>query len=674
MSRRSVQATLLALLTTAVVSSSAPGGSLYGREFITNNGLQTSYDYIIVGGGLAGLVTASRLTEDSDVSVLVLEAGLSGDAAASRINSPAGAYYASIVNSEYDWQHVTAPQTHMNNRAVGWPRGKTLGGSTAMNAMYLVRPAKEEMDAWEALINPDDKNAKGYGTWNWETMFSYMKRAENFTAPRPDISSVIDIKYDASTHGSGGPMEISYPAVFINTVANWTRALAAAGIPEQASPNGGVTMGGFIAPSSINPANLTRSYARSAYIDNLAPRPNLHILAENSALRIVFAETKDGAGDMIAKAVEFAKSADVGRVTVGARKEVLLAGGPVGSPKVLMHSGVGPKDMLDAAGVQVKLDLPGVGQHLQDHMTAGVEYKAVSETAGDLAATNSDFAKSPEFLSCINDAVAFSNITSLFGEAGAAGFKTAITNELANLTALVPSTNAEVIAGQKALYELNLAKFYDNTAQMEFLMSIITPGIVGIQAAMQHPYSVGRLYINSSNPFDEPVIDPNYFSHFADLTLLRQGIRLTRAIGAAYGPSLGEELSPGPAIQSDEQLDAWLLDRAGTQYHPTGSCAMLPRTLGGVVDSSLRVYGLANVRVVDSSVFPFEFAAHLASATYGVAEQAAVLIKTESFTVPASAAYDQSSSGGKSGASSLSAPSYALAFLAALAAALLSIS
>lgn len=160
---------------------------------------------------------------------------------------------------------------------------------------------------------------------------------------------------------------------FINTVANWTQALAAAGIPEQASPNGGVTMGGFIAPSSINPTNLTRSYARSAYIDNLPPRPNLHILAENSALRIIFAENKDGSGNIVAKAVEFAKSADIGRVTVGARKEVLLAGGPVGSPKVLMHSGVGPKDVLDTAGVQVKLDLPGVGQHLQDHMVS-IEY------------------------------------------------------------------------------------------------------------------------------------------------------------------------------------------------------------------------------------------------------------------------------------------------------------
>lgn len=184
-------------------------------------------------------------------------------------------------------------------------------------------------------------------------------------------------------------------------------------------------------------------------------------------------------------------------------------------------------------------------------------------------------------------------------------------------------------------------------------MSIITPGVVGIQAAMQHPFrwiylrlwtgfcdmltssysSLGRLYINSSNPFDEPVIDPNYFSHFAgkssqssfpfiliydpsDTTLLRQGIRLTRAIGAAYGASLGEELSPGPDIQSDEQLDAWLLDRAGTQYHPTGSCSMLPKNLGGVVDASLRVYGLANVRVIDSSVFPFEFAAHVCQTVF----------------------------------------------------------
>ncbi|KDR81161.1 hypothetical protein GALMADRAFT_1122939 [Galerina marginata CBS 339.88] len=643
------------LITLAILT--APGQSnaqsppdlqrLHSRGVITSEtDIQTSYDYIIAGGGLAGLVLASRLSEDSSVSVLVLEAGKSGDEIAERINTPAGTYYSSMVGTEYDWQHGTVPQPNLNDQTIGWPRGKVLGGSSAMNAMYLVRPSSIEMDAWQSLLSPTNDGASG-GNWGWESMYGFMKKAENFTPPTSVVQELVNISYDASTHGSGGSMQLSYPAVMINTTALWLPSLALAGIPSLSSPNGGTTLGGFIAPSSINPTNYTRSYSRSAYIDSLPPRSNLDILAEATVTRVVLSDVADAAGAYHATGVEFARSTDAASsqlrtTTVKVRKEVLLAGGALGSPKMLMHSGVGPRDVLEAAGVDVKVELPGVGQHLQDHLTAGVVWETPYETAGDIKASNSDFSNTPEFLSSINDAVAFVNLTALFPSPSSASaeFQAQILSALAESAAkLVPSRYPEVVEGYKAIYETTANTFLSDSgvAQVEMLMSVVSPGRVVVQAALQHPFSQGRAYINSSNPFDPILIDPQYFSHFADQIILRQGIKLVRSLSATFGSSLGAEITPGPNVQSDAEIEAWLVrgeGGAGTQYHPTGSCAMLPKEKAGVVAPDLRVYGLVNVRVVDASVFPFEFAAHLASATYGVAEQAAALIKAKSYTVP----------------------------------------
>ncbi|KAJ3513799.1 hypothetical protein NLJ89_g2751 [Agrocybe chaxingu] len=611
---------------------------LVARGIISDSELQSSYDYVIAGGGLAGLVIASRLTEDPQP-----------------LHPPAGTYYTSIVGTDYDWKHVTEPQPDLNNRVVGWPRGKILGGSSAMNAMYLVRPAREEMDAWQEIIAPNGDSAAA-ARWGWDNMFENMKKSENFTAPTQEVLSVVDIKFDASTHGSGGPMQISYPAIQINIQANWTSSLAAAGVAELPNPNGGVTLGGFITPSSINPTNWTRSYSRSAYIDPHIARSNLHILPEATVVRVVLSDDTDRSGNYYAQAVEFARDAESPRQTVGVRREAVLAGGALGSPKILMHSGVGPRDVLEPSSVSVKVELPGVGQHLQDHMTAGVVWETPFETAGNIHDSNSDFARSAEFMSFINDAIAFANISALFNGPGTEFQQEIIAATDDSVQNLVPSTSSEVRAGYRAIYELTANRFFPDVAQLEMLMSVISPGVVSIQSAIQHPYSQGRAYINSSNPFDPIVIDPQYYSHFADLVLMRQGVKLVRQVGIAFGETFGTETSPGPEVQTDEQLDEWLVNSAAsTQFHPTGSCAMLPQNLGGVVDANLRVYGLANVRVADSAVFPFEFAAHLASATFGVAEQASELLRQDFYTVPSS------------GASSGKIPALSLSFSIAIA-------
>ncbi|TFK37399.1 GMC oxidoreductase [Crucibulum laeve] len=595
---------------------------LRARSIVPASELRDMYDFVIAGGGLAGLVLASRLSEDSDRSVLVLEAGASGDEVANQINTPAGAYYTSIVGTDYDWKHETVPQTNMGGKVIGWPRGKVLGGSSAMNAMYLVRPDSSELDAWGALAGDD--------TWSWDKMFEAMKKSETFTPPLEAVRETGNIQWDAEAYGSEGPMHVSYPGVMIQLVGNWTSTLATAGIPTLPNPNAGVTMGGFITPSSINPTNWTRSYSRSAYIDPLPPRSNLHILPSATVTRVVFADTNtENTDGLVATGVEYAENPEAPRRIVGVGREVILAGGAVGSPKILLHSGVGPKDVLEPLGLNVRFELPGVGQHLQDHLTAGVTWEARAETAGNIQQTQSDFARSPEFLSFINDAVAFVNLTTLFNVEAAGVVQSQVASALEeSAKTLVPSQYAEVVEGYKTIYDINANKFLANSAQVEMLLSVISPGVVSIQAALQHPFSRGRLWINTTNPFDPALIDPNYLSHPIDMTILRQGVKLVRRVGETFGDLIGAETWPGPGVQTDEQWENWLrYEGAGTQYHPTAGCTMLPLEKGGVVDAKLKVHGLSNVRVADSSVYPFEFAAHLGSATFGVAEQAAEMIK-----------------------------------------------
>ena len=220
------------------------------------------------------------------------------------------------------------------------------------------------------------------------------------------------------------------------------------------------------------------------------------------------------------------------------------------------------------------------------------------------------------FRSYVNSAIAYVNITNLFGDS-AADFQQQQADAFADsLATLVPSSSPEVQAGYTAIYNTVLDTFLlSSVGQVEILFSPIFNGTITIQAALQHPFSQGRLYITSDDPFAAPAIDPQYFSHPADAAILREGLKLARAIGqtAPLAAFVGAELTPGAGVQSDADWEAYAAGSIGTEYHPSSSCAMLPLDKGGVVDGDLRVYGLANVRVADASVFPVDFSAHVSA-------------------------------------------------------------
>jgi choline dehydrogenase len=329
-------------------------------------------------------------------------------------------------------------------------------------------------------------------------------------------------------------------------------------------------------------------------------------------------------------AVEFSTGRGTEKQSVSVTKEAILSGGAFGSPQILQLSGVGPRDVLGAANVTVQLELPGVGQHLMDHLTVPVYFNTSADTAGSIHASDSDLSKSPVFNSYVNDAIAYINGSRLFdGDTPFATFRDQIAWELAHpSTSRIPSTSSEVIEGYKTIYQATLEKIYPTVGIVEFLFSINAAGTIAIQTALQQGFSQGRMYITSPSVYDSPSIDPQCLSHPADIVVLRQGFKLARVVAGTPPLSsvLTGETQPGSQVQSDDDIETYIRNTVASEFHPCGTCAMLPREKGGVVDARFRVYSVKNLRVVDSSVFPVSFSAHLMAPTYALAEKAAELI------------------------------------------------
>lgn len=523
------------------------------------------YDYVVVGGGSAGCVMASRLSEDPDVKVCLLEAGPADTSF--MIHMPFG-LLGLMRSRTLNWNYQTEPQRHLNGRSLFWPRGKTLGGSSASNAMIYTRGHAADYDEWAALGNPG---------WDWASVLPLFRRAE------------ANERGADAFHGADGPLNVADPRFRNPLSVEFVEAAKAAGHRANQDFNGQDQEGvGFY---QLTQKDGRRCSAAAAYLKDRA-RPNLTIVTGARAIRVLL-EGGRAAGVLYVRGSK--------AVTVRASREVILSGGAVNTPQLLLLSGIGPADEIRAHGLPVALDLPGVGRNLQDHLDIILTHREAS-----------------------NRSFGFSRHTVV-------PHIQALADYLRDRTGMFTTNFAEAggfLKSDPALDRPDLQLHCVPSILQDHGRQIAFGHGFSIHVCQLRPRSRGRIGLRSADPLADPLIDPDYLSDPDDLRVLREGLKIVREI-AGHPPlsriSLGE-IAPDPAARTDREIEAAIRARAETIYHPVGTCRMGTDAMA-VVDPELRVRGVDGLRVVDASVMPTLIGGNTNAPTIMIAEKASDLIR-----------------------------------------------
>ncbi|KAK7031661.1 alcohol oxidase [Favolaschia claudopus] len=565
-----------------------------------------SFDYIIVGGGTCGLVLATRLSEDPSVSVLVIEAG------AANLDDPEildpTQFSTRFGNPKYDWAFETVPQKSCNDLSVPFNRGKGLGGSSGINFFQYHRPAKSDIDAFEELGNEG---------WNWALLEDYYVKSERFVEPVKKDPAVLS--YTLANHGATGPLTVGLPNVVSRFEGPYRTAIESLGIEFAEKP----TNGFWFTPISVDPVERVRSYAANKYYQPNATRENLSVVVSAHVTKIVTALDANGQ----ATAVEVAFLSEDTSYTVKVGKEVVLSAG-----YILELSGIGNKSILEAAGIETKIHLPGVGENVQEHF-----YSSVLQGIRPEVMLNLYEALGKDVFGMAATCIAFVPLASV------SPMHASLQESLAKAIEKDISTG-KISESLRKQYTIQLKHLQDREPSCEFLMwplfrtdpSAPVPGVqfLSVSAMANHPFSRGSIHITSNDPLLAPRIDPNYFEYEYDLLSIVEQLKFCRKILDQEPLKqflTGNEFRPGPNVQSDEEIADYVKANMRTTWHTIGSCSMLPRADGGVVDRNLKVYNTTNIRVVDMSILPLHIGAHIQATAYAVGELAADIITGQVF-------------------------------------------
>jgi choline dehydrogenase-like flavoprotein len=575
--------------------------------------INTEYDFIVVGGGTAGLAVASRLSQYLPKNtILVIEAGPDGrDVPGIFVPGMKG----STLGGPLDYNFTTIAQTHAGGRLWAQNRGKVLGGSSALNLMCWDRASIAEYDAWEHLGNPG---------WNWNNMISHMLKVENYTQSQYPGQEIL------RGVGHGGPIQATINRIQPTDQDTWIPTMRNLGILENMESLDGNPLGVMLQPGNVDTKNYSRSYSPE-YLKIAGD--NLHVMTDAQVVKI---NTRKRHGKVIATGVTLKNN-----VTINACKEVILSAGSFSSPGLLELSGIGNSSVLSAAGIETVLDLPSVGENLQDHIRIQNSFKLKNLTSFDKLKYDATFKKQQLALYNENQVSVYDYTASGFAYLTwpqVLGNESAtIINIAKNSTKLsdsiVDKTKLDFLTGNKS----------HTIPQLEIIFSDGYTGVGGYPLAnssnygsnyftllgvIMHTLSRGNVHINTSHPLANPIIDPHYLSNEYDLQAAIAALKLNRKIAqtAPLKNIIASEYEPSAAIQTEQQWRAFALEHTLTIYHPLGTCAMLPEKEGGVVSAELKVYGTSNLRVVDASVVPVQISAHLQTAVYGIAERAAEMI------------------------------------------------
>ncbi|KDN44352.1 hypothetical protein RSAG8_05616, partial [Rhizoctonia solani AG-8 WAC10335] len=591
-----------------------------------------TFDYVIIGGGTAGLTLAARLSENPKTTVGVIETGeyLPDDPL---INTP-GSAFSIPGNAKYDWLFKSVPQVNANNRVLKLPRGKILGGSSGINIMTFDRGSKVEYDAWAKLGNLG---------WDWDSLLPNMKAAERFTGVDPFRSnySHADPNDIFPSQGQNGIVAASYNDWYSDVTLPFRKSMANLGIPINFDPDSGNAFGTFNSATSVNRTTGRRSYAATTYYACNAHRPNFIVLTGAQATKINFSDTTSNnrTRNLVATGVTFVHQSHT--YTVKARKEVIISAGTFQSPHLLELSGIGNPTILQRNDIRTLIELPGVGENYQDHMfvTTTYELKPGSSTQNfDLLRNNATFAAAAAaqynathdgILSSPPSILSFISLDSVANSA-----------EIANMTAQLEReiTSEKINQLQQKSYEIQKGWLKEKLGLVEVIgypayagasVPKANTSYITLFTAVQHPFSRGNIHINTSDPLVAPHIDPKYFSKSIDLDTLVYAIKFGQKLSKTepLASLIVTRQDPAPEVTSDADIVDYIKANVASIHHPIGTVSLAAKELGGVVDVHLKVYGTDNVRVVDASVIPLHIGSHLQRTVYGIAEKAAKIIK-----------------------------------------------